>query len=294
MSVVHQDDPTGNRWAIVMKRSRALIPLGSLLLALTGIVLSQLPPVRTWFGSPNLSIQIAPTISLFNNLGVLEIYAGLSLNNVGEKSGRIERIGIVLCQGPPNCQNTLELRKVVKLGDSFAPTPSQTTLRELPLVVEWLEAGDSRNEFVKFSTFSDASTQKNLSEVRLALFDFVRAAYPAYPLPPRNSRGDPEALRKRHEDMLRKILDKSYSLAPLSVGEFELVVYACSQSTIISNTYSFIIYDHDTTVYRNAVSFTLEPGGKPPIRAEVELPVKAVSGSSNVAENTIKCDPDYP
>ena len=122
------------------------------------IVLSQLPPVRTWFRKAKLEIELYVQGELTHKVGYPNIQLHIILRNIGAKIARIKEINISIEK---------DGKHLVDLPARSFRSPSDQ--REIVFVPFNIQAGQEFGYVVKFFKFLSREERKLLSELDASL-----------------------------------------------------------------------------------------------------------------------------
>jgi hypothetical protein len=132
----------------------------SVLVASSALVLSQLPPVASWFPTPDLQITHSDRAGINNAIGMLGMNLPVELHNVGNVDLSIDSLDII--QKNPS-------GKVVKLhAESFTkPATSGAMSWDFPISRISIPVGESWSEFVFFNRTVSPTDEEKFNKIRL-------------------------------------------------------------------------------------------------------------------------------
>lgn len=206
----------------------------SALIALIAVVLSQLPPARTWFSKPKLDVELHDQLSLGHTFGIPNLQVYVSMLNASQRPVRVRR---TIFQISTESGKAVTLRMV-----SHFPTAGSAT----PVVVFPFTVGPSQewSHIVNAATELDVSSDRRLSEMRttvLQSFQNAKNGYESWKAGPRTTMppvpaADLAVMEKARAEFRQNFIWQS--------GEFRLVVEVeTDKGTFKSGTHRFTVFE---------------------------------------------------
>lgn len=210
----------------------------SLGVSITAIVLSQLPPLRTFISSPELSISLNKTLQVRHIVGDLDFLPYVQVSNTGGAPGVIGTIELIITR-----RDTPTFKKVLT-AQSYFLKPASVGLNQMPTAIPFgriavppRETWDTYAEF--FETPSSArriEMARMQSDVSKQVQDALRA------MPQPNTK-----LAEISQDLFMDLSSNANArLKDFSIGEYMLMARVLpieGTHALAEQCYTFAVYE---------------------------------------------------
>jgi len=216
----------------------------SLVVAVIALVLSQFPPIPSYFASPHISFT-AKGLHIKHSLGLLSLTPYLHINNSGKARSTISKIELILAK-----QNHLSFRRTL-FAQFYYLEPSTLALNQAPTPIPFsniaIPSGETWGAYVDFHKSLSNAEKIQFADISEKVNEEIQAGFS-------NKPPSVKELVKISDDLFGKI--KSISdeqLESFQVGQYTLRfnLFDDSNSEIVAKKcYSFAVFEHHLNIIR--------------------------------------------
>lgn len=198
----------------------------SALVALVALLLSQLPPVKSWFEGARLDLELYSRIHLSHKVGNPNVQLHLILENTGGRRVRVKSMQLDIER---------DGKKVASLDAPnylLEPQDNQTLL----LTPFTLYPEEEWSHSVNFLNYFNREEEKKYRSAEKSLKDFVRKT---------NKGGDNAEIVRADENLVKPFMDIFESKFIWGAGEYKIkvLIETESQKTDTCKTFRFTLFE---------------------------------------------------
>jgi hypothetical protein len=135
----------------------------AVIISVIALILSQLPPIRTWIPNQDVKIEVGNRIGFPSNMGIPGYQILVDLKNTGNRSLTISNLGLEVTY-PNGTAKRVDAISYIKI------LPGQSEPQSFPITSIKLNAGEGWTEMVGFTATPSPSEEEEINRLRLQIY----------------------------------------------------------------------------------------------------------------------------